>query len=57
MGENLAAQFLLDPEVTFLNHGSFGACPEPVLEAQRVWRDRLDRIETVLPKPDEGAQR
>jgi DNA-binding transcriptional ArsR family regulator len=22
-----------------------------------VWRDRLDRIETVLPKPDEGAQR
>ena len=37
-----AAHWVLDPTITFLNHGSFGACPRPVLEAQRRWRDRLE---------------
>lgn len=35
--------WLLDPEVTFLNHGSFGACPIPILEAQTRFRQQLER--------------
>ncbi len=36
-------QFLLSPDVTFLNHGSFGATPQPVLEAYQRWQLALER--------------
>lgn len=35
-------QFLLDPDVIFLNHGSFGATPKPVMEAYQNWQVRLE---------------
>jgi isopenicillin-N epimerase len=35
--------WLLDREITFLNHGSFGACPSPVLEAQTCFREQLEQ--------------
>jgi isopenicillin-N epimerase len=35
--------FLLDPDVVFLNHGSFGACPRPVFEAYQRYQRELER--------------
>lgn len=41
--EALRAEFLLDPDIVFLNHGSFGACPRPVFEVYQAWQRELER--------------
>lgn len=43
MTTSLRAHWSLDPSVVFLNHGSFGACPIPVLDAQGRLRAQLER--------------
>ncbi len=39
---DLKSFFLLDPDVVFLNHGSFGACPRPVFAAYQAWQRLLE---------------
>ena len=38
-----ADRFVLDPSIHYLNHGSFGACPRDILEAQSALRADLER--------------
>jgi isopenicillin-N epimerase len=40
---SLKSLFLLDPEIIYLNHGSFGACPRPVFEKYQEWQRELER--------------
>ena len=46
--------FLLDPEVCFLNHGSFGACPRPVFERYQAWQAQLERQPVAFLDPERG---
>ena len=38
----LKSKFLLDSEITFLNHGSYGACPKPVFKVYQQYQKDLE---------------
>ncbi|MHB1845659.1 MAG: aminotransferase class V-fold PLP-dependent enzyme [Deltaproteobacteria bacterium] len=40
---SLRDHWTLDPEVAYLDHGCYGACPRPVLAAQAELRARMER--------------
>lgn len=42
VSDDIRSLFLLRPEVAFLNHGSFGACPRQVFEEYGRWQLELE---------------
>ncbi len=38
----LRGLFLLRPDIVFLNHGAFGACPRPVFDSYQNWQLELE---------------
>ena len=48
-------EWLLDPNVTFLNHGSFGGVPRALLSAQRRLQQRMERNPTKFLLYELGA--
>jgi isopenicillin-N epimerase len=43
LGRGLLGEWALDPAITYLNHGTVGAPPRRVLDAQQQLRDRIER--------------
>ncbi|WP_293871337.1 aminotransferase class V-fold PLP-dependent enzyme [Flavobacterium sp.] len=48
----MKSQFLLDQNITFLNHGSFGSCPKPIFEEYQRFQRELesDPVEFITKK-------
>jgi isopenicillin-N epimerase len=61
MMKSLKPLFLLDPEVVFFNHGSFGACPRVVFRTYQSWQRKLERqpvefFSTIYPANEQIAR-
>ncbi len=41
--QNLKSQFLLREDITFLNFGSFGACPKEIFEVYQQFQLELEK--------------
>ena len=46
MSLTLKNKFLLNPDITYLNFGSFGACPKPIFEDYQKWQLELEQEPT-----------
>jgi len=62
-GRSFLAHWWLDPAITYLNHGTVGATPRVVLEAQQAWQRRMEAQpaaflfrELMRLTPDEPGQ-
>src|SRR5688500_5698934 len=42
-GRRMLEHWMLDPAIVYLNHGTVGAPPKRVLEAQQAIRDEIER--------------
>tara|TARA_B100001996_G_scaffold339892_1_gene293137 strand:+ start:980 stop:2122 length:1143 start_codon:yes stop_codon:yes gene_type:complete len=42
MFPKIKSQFMLDPKITHLNHGSFGATPKPIFNSLVNWQKKLE---------------
>jgi isopenicillin-N epimerase len=40
--KNFKDEFLIDPDIVYLNHGSFGATPKIVFDSYQTWQKRLE---------------
>ena len=41
--KSLKPIFQINPDITFLNHGSYGACPRPVFENYQDWQHKIEQ--------------